>query len=117
MLLAQAAHAITFAAHHSVCMAWITRHFPGRLRARGQALYTVLGYGLPGVLGGVAGGALSEAAGYAAVFWAAAAAGALAALAGVARRPGCAQGPFGDGVLTRTAGNLHLYVAKPYVVT
>jgi len=81
MLLAQAAHAITFAAHHSVCMAWITRHFPGRLRARGQALYTVLGYGLPGVLGGVAGGALSEAAGYAAVFWAAAAAGALAALA------------------------------------
>jgi PPP family 3-phenylpropionic acid transporter len=35
--------------------------FPGRLRGRGQALYTVFGYGIPGVLGGVAGGALSQA--------------------------------------------------------
>jgi PPP family 3-phenylpropionic acid transporter len=41
------------------------------LRGRGQALYTVLGYGLSGVLGGVAGGALSERFGFAAVFWAA----------------------------------------------
>ena len=69
LLLAQALHAITFAAHHSVCIAWITHHFPGRLRGRGQALYSVLGYGLPGVLGGLLGGLLSSRFGLASVFW------------------------------------------------
>ena len=33
-----------------------------RLRGRGQALYTVLAYGLPGVVGALAGGALGDAA-------------------------------------------------------
>lgn len=69
LALAQALHAITFAAHHTVCIAWISEHFPGRLRGRGQALYSVLGYGVPGVLGGVAGGALSSRLGLASVFW------------------------------------------------
>jgi len=69
LALAQALHAITFAAHHTVCIAWISEHFPGRLRGRGQALYSVLGYGVPGVLGGVAGGALSSRIGLASVFW------------------------------------------------
>ena len=64
----------------SACIAVINRHFPGRLRGRGQALYTVLGYGASGVIGGVAGGALSQAFGFAAVFWAASGAAALAAL-------------------------------------
>jgi hypothetical protein len=36
--------------------------------------YTTLGYGISGVIGGVAGGALVERFGYAAVFWAASAA-------------------------------------------
>jgi PPP family 3-phenylpropionic acid transporter len=35
-------------------------HFAGPLRGRGQALYTVLGYGLSGVLGGVGGGWLGS---------------------------------------------------------
>lgn len=69
LLLAQALHAITFAAHHTVCIALLSHHFPGRLRGRGQALYTVVGYGLPGVVGGVAGGLLSSALGLASVFW------------------------------------------------
>ena len=69
LLLAQALHAITFAAHHTVCIALISHHFPGRLRGRGQALYTVVGYGLPGVLGGLGGGLLSSAMGLASVFW------------------------------------------------
>ena len=81
LVVAQAAHAVTFAAHHTVCIALLNRHFPGRLRGRGQALYTVLGYGIPGVFGGVAGGALSDVAGFAAVFWAAGAAGLVAAFA------------------------------------
>lgn len=80
LVLAQLTHAVTFAAQHSSCIGMINRHFPGRLRGRGQALYTVLGYGASGVIGGLAGGALSEAFGFAAVFWAASAAAGAAVL-------------------------------------
>jgi PPP family 3-phenylpropionic acid transporter len=80
LVLAQCAHAVTFAAQHTACIGVINRHFPGRLRGRGQALYTVLGYGASGVIGGVAGGALSQAFGFAAVFWAASASAVVAAL-------------------------------------
>jgi len=85
LVLAQALHAITFAAHHSACIALVHRLFPGRLRGRGQALYTTLGYGLSGVIGGVGGGWLSSRWGFAAVFWA----GAAAALLGWA----CVRNP------------------------
>jgi PPP family 3-phenylpropionic acid transporter len=78
LLLVQATHAITFAAHHSACIALVHRLFPGRLRGRGQALYTTLGYGLSGVLGGLGGGWVINRYGYAAVFWAAAGAALLA---------------------------------------
>jgi PPP family 3-phenylpropionic acid transporter len=71
LVVAQLLHALSFAAQHSACITLISRYFPGRLRGRGQALYTVLGYGVSGVVGGVAGGALSERSGFAAVFWAA----------------------------------------------
>jgi MFS transporter, PPP family, 3-phenylpropionic acid transporter len=80
LVLAQLTHAITFAAQHTSCIGLINLHFPGRLRGRGQALYTVLGYGASGVIGGLAGGALSEAFGFAAVFWAASAAAGVAVL-------------------------------------
>lgn len=80
LVVAQCLHALTFAAQHSACIAVITRHFPGRLRGRGQALYTVLGYGASGVIGGVVGGALSETLGFAAVFWAASGVALAAAL-------------------------------------
>lgn len=72
LVLAQALHAVTFAAQHVACIVLINRHFPGPLRGRGQALYTTLGYGIPGVIGGVGGGWLSTQFGFAAVFWAAA---------------------------------------------
>jgi PPP family 3-phenylpropionic acid transporter len=78
LVLTQCSHAFTFAAQHSSCIAIINRHFPGRLRGRGQALYSVLGYGASGVVGGLLGGALSEAFGFGAVFWG----GCIAALAG-----------------------------------
>ena len=80
LVLLQCSHALTFAAQHSSCIAVINGHFPGRLRGRGQALYTVLGYGASGVVGGLAGGALSEALGFAAVFWGASAAAVVAVL-------------------------------------
>jgi PPP family 3-phenylpropionic acid transporter len=72
LVLAQLTHAVTFAAHHASCIVLVNRYFPGRLRGRGQALYTVLGYGLSGVLGGVGGGWVISNLGFAAVFWCAA---------------------------------------------
>jgi PPP family 3-phenylpropionic acid transporter len=90
----QLLHVLSFAAHHMACTSLIARHFPDRLRARGSALYSVLGYGVPGVVGGIAGGALSEHFGLAAVFWAAAVAGlGGAACAGVAARRAAADNP------------------------
>lgn len=80
LVAAQALHAITFAGHHGACIVLINRYFAGPLRGRGQALYTTLGYGISGVIGGLGGGWLSAAYGFDAVFWAAAA----AAVAGLA---------------------------------
>jgi PPP family 3-phenylpropionic acid transporter len=78
LVLAQLSHAVTFAAQHAACINLVHRYFPGRLRGRGQALYTVIGYGASGVLGGVGGGWLIGRLGFAAVFWGATAAGLLA---------------------------------------
>jgi MFS transporter, PPP family, 3-phenylpropionic acid transporter len=69
LFAAQALHAISFAANHTVCTALVSHHFPGRIRGRGQALYTVLGYGIPGVIGSWAGGLISESYGLRSVFW------------------------------------------------
>lgn len=70
LMLAQALHALTFAAHHAVCISLLTAYFPGRLRGRGQALYSVIGYGFSGVLGGLLGGILSKKYGLVQVYWA-----------------------------------------------
>jgi PPP family 3-phenylpropionic acid transporter len=78
LVLAQLTHAVTFAAHHVACISQVHRLFPGRLRGRGQALYTTLGYGFSGVVGGVGGGWLIGHLGFASVFWAAAVCAALA---------------------------------------
>jgi MFS transporter, PPP family, 3-phenylpropionic acid transporter len=68
LVMAQIMHAVTFAMHHSACVSLLSAYFPPRMRARGQALYSSLGYGLPGVLGAIAGGYLSEAWGLRRVF-------------------------------------------------
>ena len=68
LVAAQCLHALTFAAHHTACVAVVSHYFPGRLRARGQALFTVIGYGLGGMLGVLAGGALITRLGYEALF-------------------------------------------------
>ena len=68
LFVAQALHALTFATHHTACIAMVSRHFPGRLRGRGQALFTVIGYGVGGVVGVLAGGALASRFGFQAMF-------------------------------------------------
>jgi PPP family 3-phenylpropionic acid transporter len=68
LVFAQMMHACTFATHHTVCITMLSHHFPGRLRGRGQALFTVLGYGFSGVLGGILGGIISTKYGIASVF-------------------------------------------------
>ena len=77
LVAAQLLHAVTFAAQHVACIMLINRYFPGPLRGRGQALYSVLGYGISGVIGGVSGGYLSSHFGFASVFWAGAGAAAM----------------------------------------
>ena len=71
LFVAQALHALTFATHHTACIAMVSHHFPGRLRGRGQALFTVIGYGVGGVIGVLAGGALASRYGFEAMFVAA----------------------------------------------
>ena len=77
LFVAQALHALTFATHHTACIAMVSHHFPDRLRGRGQALFTIIGYGVGGVVGVLAGGAFASRFGFAAMF-------ALAALVAVA---------------------------------
>lgn len=55
-LAAQVLHGATFGAYHAAAVASINRWFPGRHRARGQALYTSVSFGAGGMLGGVASG-------------------------------------------------------------
>jgi PPP family 3-phenylpropionic acid transporter len=78
LFVAQLLHALTFATHHTACIALVSRHFPGRLRGRGQALFTVIGYGLGGMLGVLAGGAVVSHWGFEAMFTAAGVLGLLA---------------------------------------
>lgn len=82
LMLVQASHALTFAAQHTASVALIQTHFPGRLRARGQALYSALGYGVPGVIGSLGGGWIGHHYGYSAIFWVASGCALLGALFG-----------------------------------
>lgn len=68
LFFAQALHALTFATHHTACIAMVSHHFPDRLRGRGQALFTIIGYGVGGVVGVLAGGAFASRFGFAAMF-------------------------------------------------
>jgi len=73
LFIAQMLHALTFATHHTACIAFVSTNFPGRLRGRGQALFTVVGYGLGAVIGVVAGGGVVSRFGFEVMYGAAAA--------------------------------------------
>jgi MFS transporter, PPP family, 3-phenylpropionic acid transporter len=85
MALAQLMHAATFGAYHAAALAAIHHLFRGRTQARGQALYTSLGFGAGGALGGFASGWLWQHAGPGITFTFASAAALLALLVVVGR--------------------------------
>lgn len=78
LYLAQMLHALSFATHHTACIAMVSKHFPGRMRGRGQALFTVIGYGFGGVAGVLAGGAIADRWGFEPLYAAASLLGLLA---------------------------------------
>jgi MFS transporter, PPP family, 3-phenylpropionic acid transporter len=53
LLFCQLLHALTFALHHSACMKRLHEWFGPAAQARAQGAYTVLAYGVGGVLGGL----------------------------------------------------------------
>jgi PPP family 3-phenylpropionic acid transporter len=77
LVLAQLMHAVTFGAFHAAGVAATHRLFRGPSQARGQALYTSLGYGAGGTVGTLTAGALWEQVGGA---WTFTLAGATAAI-------------------------------------
>ena len=86
LLAAQLLHAVTFGAFHSAGVALTHQIFRGRNQARGQAIYTSLGYGLGGTVGTLMAGYCWETLGSGWTFTFAAAA-ALLALIVVASKP------------------------------
>ncbi|MCU0868993.1 MAG: MFS transporter [Burkholderiales bacterium] len=84
-----ASHGITFGVFHAAAVALVHRHFAGRLQARGQALYSSIGFGFGGAVGGLLAGAVWDAAGGATAFAIGGAAGfaaAIVAATGLPRR-------------------------------
>ena len=56
LAIAQLMHAVTFGAFHAAAIAAVHRSFRGASQARGQAIYTSLGYGAGGSFGALAAG-------------------------------------------------------------
>ncbi|HYR37252.1 MAG TPA: MFS transporter [Burkholderiales bacterium] len=63
LLVAQLLHAATFGSFHAAAVAAVHRVFPPHAQARGQSLFSSVGYGAGGALGAVAAGWAWEAAG------------------------------------------------------
>ncbi|PKO93554.1 MAG: MFS transporter [Betaproteobacteria bacterium HGW-Betaproteobacteria-1] len=56
LLLAQTLHAATFGSFHVASVAIVHQYFKGKHQAKGQAIYSSVGYGLGGTIGGISGG-------------------------------------------------------------
>lgn len=56
LVLAQLMHGLTFGSFHAASVSAVNRWFPGRTRSRGQALYSGLGFGGGGLVGGLVSG-------------------------------------------------------------
>jgi MFS transporter, PPP family, 3-phenylpropionic acid transporter len=78
MFVAQIAHAATFGFFHGAAVALVHRFFRGRHQAKGQALYSGIGFGAGGAVGGLLSGFLWDHVGGAVTFSIGAAAAAIA---------------------------------------
>jgi PPP family 3-phenylpropionic acid transporter len=58
LLIAQLLHAASFGAFHVVCIQLTHKYFKGATQDKGQALYSSIGYGAGGMLGGLISGLL-----------------------------------------------------------
>lgn len=56
LVFAQLLHGATFGAYHAAAIAVVNNWFPGRLQARGQALYGSISFGAGGMVGGLISG-------------------------------------------------------------
>lgn len=68
VLAAQLLHALTFGALHTAGMGFVTRSIAPSARGRAVSLYNAIGFGLPGLLGGIVGGQVLERFGFPALF-------------------------------------------------
>lgn len=68
IIVAQLLHGLTFAAWHGAAISAVNRFFPGRAKARGQAIYSSVSFGAGGLLGGLFSGWSWEALGAAATY-------------------------------------------------
>lgn len=81
LVFAQLLHAITFGLYHAAGIHIVRECFGGGMQGRGQALYSAIGFGIGGGLGGLASGFLWESAGPVGSYLAAAGAAGVATLA------------------------------------
>jgi PPP family 3-phenylpropionic acid transporter len=58
LIIAQLLHAASFGSFHVVAIAWVHKHFIGQNQGRGQALYSMVGFGAGGVIGSLSSGYL-----------------------------------------------------------
>lgn len=92
IIAVQTLHAASYGAFHLAAVHWVYQRFPALLRARGQALYASLAYGLGGALGALGGGWAWQRMGGPGTFYAAAALSLLGTVLLVAAlRPGPAK--------------------------
>jgi PPP family 3-phenylpropionic acid transporter len=68
VLGAQLLHAFTFGALHTAGMSFVARAVAPGARGRAVSLYNAIGYGLPGLLGGILGGQILEYLGFSTLF-------------------------------------------------
>ncbi len=87
LLLAQLLHAATFGAFHAAAIAQVHELFSGRNQGRGQALFSSVGFGLGGALGGLYSGYAWEGLGPTGAFLIAALLAAIGALLALFLKP------------------------------
>jgi PPP family 3-phenylpropionic acid transporter len=102
LVLGQTLHAATYAAFHVAAIRLVYRSFGSAQRARGQAMYSGMTFGLGMLIGSLLAGSLAELVGLSGLFYASSAVALAAVL--VLGRPGAARGTDGEDAIDETRG-------------